>query len=267
MQHFKTPRKRFLCAALVSALLMLFAGRTLAQEDSPSAAPGPSAAPSAAERKDMQAKDLFKAASLQFDDGKYELALALFRDAYAKSKRPQLLYNIALSAERVGKLDEAIDGYRRYVAAMPEGERAEESRSRILSLTALQQKLVTTDEAAASARAAAAAARAEAQAQGSAAAPTQEPAPAPVEPTTTLPPVQDESLALQPERAVPLIPSGAAEAGPRPWYKQWWVWTAAGVLVSGAIAGAVLANQDPGYEAPVFDGADGKRVMTLTVQR
>ena len=65
---------------------MLSAGRAVAQEDA--ATEEHPAPPSAEERKDMQAKDLFEAASMQFDAGKYEQALALFRDAYAKSERP-----------------------------------------------------------------------------------------------------------------------------------------------------------------------------------
>jgi len=200
-----------------------------AAEQPPAAEPLP-AAPSAAELADMKAKDLFKVGSLQFDEGNYELALTLFRTAYEKSDRPQLLYNIALSAERVGKLEEAIDAYRRYIEANPEGERVQESRTRIRSLEAMQQKLV------------------------------------PAEAASSVADGQDGAGGLQP--AMPGTPAGGDRAEARPWYKQWWVWTAAGVLVTGALAGALIVNQDPGFEQPpLVDGRDGQQVTALTVQR
>ena len=41
----------------------------------------------------------------------------------------------------------------------------------------------------------------------------------------------------------------------RPWYQQWWVWTAAGVVLAGATAGAVMSMssgpEDPGFRATV----------------
>lgn len=42
-------------------------------------------------------------------------------------------------------------------------------------------------------------------------------------------------------------------AAPRPWYTRWWVWTAAGVVVAGAVTAAVLATRpsDDGYDRSI----------------
>jgi hypothetical protein len=39
----------------------------------------------------------------------------------------------------------------------------------------------------------------------------------------------------------------------RPWYTRWWVWTAAGVVVAGAVTAAVLATRpsDDGYDRSI----------------
>ncbi len=38
---------------------------------------------------------------------------------------------------------------------------------------------------------------------------------------------------------------------PRPWYRRWWIWTAVGVVVTGAVTTAVLLSRDTGPHADV----------------
>lgn len=65
---------------------------------------------------ERRARAHFDAGSGYFADGSYELALQEFRVAHELSGRPQLLYNIALTHERLGAHREAAEYLRRYLA-------------------------------------------------------------------------------------------------------------------------------------------------------
>ncbi len=57
----------------------------------------------------------FEAARSHYERGAYEAALGEFETAYELSHRAELLYNLYLSTERIGRLDEAIDYLDRYL--------------------------------------------------------------------------------------------------------------------------------------------------------
>lgn len=57
-----------------------------------------------------------------FRDGKFKEARIEFEAAFALSREPDLLYNVALSWEREGLLREALDAYDRYLQANPTDE-------------------------------------------------------------------------------------------------------------------------------------------------
>lgn len=83
---------------------------------------------------DQRGRDLFEEARLAYDAGDFEGAHARFRAAYELSGRPELLYNIGISADRLGRTDEALDAYRAYVAALPDAANAVSVRDRIAAL-------------------------------------------------------------------------------------------------------------------------------------
>lgn len=62
-----------------------------------------------------EARALYLAGEVAYGDGRFASALARFREAYALSKRPQLLYNIALCEDRLGRNAEALDDYSRFL--------------------------------------------------------------------------------------------------------------------------------------------------------
>src|SRR5690242_10205557 len=74
---------------------------------------------------DERARVHFQAGSSHFDTGNYEAALQEFEAAYALSHRPALLYNIYLSHERLGNLEEAAGALRSYLEGgdVPEARR------------------------------------------------------------------------------------------------------------------------------------------------
>lgn len=83
---------------------------------------------------DEAARITFQRARTAFDAGDYETALARFRQAYELSPRPQLLYNIAATLDRLRRDVEAAAALRAFLEASPETpDRVEiEARLRVL---------------------------------------------------------------------------------------------------------------------------------------
>lgn len=83
---------------------------------------------------DEAARLTFEQAREDFVAGRYEQALARFRQAYQLSPRPGLLYNIAQTLDRLRRDEETVAALREYLAAVPDApNRAEvEARIRVL---------------------------------------------------------------------------------------------------------------------------------------
>lgn len=64
---------------------------------------------------DEKAKTHFQAGSSFYDEGNYEQALSEFQSAYDLSKRPELQYNISLTYEKLGDLNNAIAALEKYL--------------------------------------------------------------------------------------------------------------------------------------------------------
>lgn len=82
------------------------------------------AGPAAAQDADLQrAKELFENGVMLYDEGSYEAAVAAFREAYALSNEPLMLYNMASALERMGRWEEALEALNGYRAYAPSDER------------------------------------------------------------------------------------------------------------------------------------------------
>lgn len=83
---------------------------------------------------DAEARALYDAGVVAYEQGRYENALDYFSRAHELSTRPQLLFNIASAADRLRQDQRALDAYRAYLEALPDAENraAVESRVRIL---------------------------------------------------------------------------------------------------------------------------------------
>lgn len=68
------------------------------------------------------AKNHFGAGKAYYDERRWEDALREFKEAYRLSKRPALLYNIALCNERLLRYEEALEVLRNYLRIDPEAE-------------------------------------------------------------------------------------------------------------------------------------------------
>jgi tetratricopeptide (TPR) repeat protein len=87
--------------------------------------------------EDQHARELFEQGRLAYQEARYEAALDLFMQAYALSKRPQLLNNIGQAADRLRMDSEALDAYQRYLAEVPDAENRPAIENRIAALKAV----------------------------------------------------------------------------------------------------------------------------------
>jgi tetratricopeptide (TPR) repeat protein len=79
---------------------------------------------------DERAESHFHAATSHFEEESFEEALREFEAAYRLSGRPELLYNVALTRERLGRWEEAADTYDRFIEAAPDHPAVETARER-----------------------------------------------------------------------------------------------------------------------------------------
>lgn len=93
----------------------------------------PSKPQTAADKKeaDRKARELFEQGRAAFKDGKYRDAWEHFRDAYLLSKRPELLYNVGQSADRMRMDSEALAAFKLYLQRLPNAENRKEVQARI----------------------------------------------------------------------------------------------------------------------------------------
>ncbi|MBI5518348.1 MAG: tetratricopeptide repeat protein [Deltaproteobacteria bacterium] len=94
------------------------------------AAPGVARAQTV-EETDLQARNRFQAGREAFARGDFIAAAEAFQEAYALSQRPQLLYNLGTSYERLHRWEEAASAFRRYLDALPEAPDHQEVTARL----------------------------------------------------------------------------------------------------------------------------------------
>ena len=87
-----------------------------------------------AQNRDREAREHFQVGRDSFNNGDYVTAVSEFERAFELSGRPQLLYNIGTSYDRLHRWQQARDSFRRYLQALPDSlDRAEvEGRLRVI---------------------------------------------------------------------------------------------------------------------------------------
>lgn len=104
---------------------------------------GTAAAQAADAAADAEARARFEAGRAAMAAGRIEDALTDFRRAYELSHRPELLYNVAIAADRLRRDEEALSAFERYLAEMPpdvENRAAVESRIAVLRETIAEEE-------------------------------------------------------------------------------------------------------------------------------
>src|SRR5690349_4481418 len=89
-----------LWSALIAWSVFAVAGAPSALAQSNAAARAP--------QQDAHARDLFEQGRVAYQEARYDVALDLFTQSYALSKRPQLLNNIGQAADRLRMDAEAL---------------------------------------------------------------------------------------------------------------------------------------------------------------
>jgi hypothetical protein len=93
------------------------------------------AAPARAQSSDDElGRRHFESGVAYLQESDYENALKAFEKAYALSKRPAILLNIATVHERKGDLKAAINALERYLEVAPDSEEAQSVKNRIANL-------------------------------------------------------------------------------------------------------------------------------------
>jgi hypothetical protein len=192
------------------------------------------AAPARADESN-DAKVHYQKATAHYAVGEYKEAAQEYEAAYKAKQDPALLYNAAQSHRLANDNQKALLLYKNIVKLYPTSKYAEESKDRIVKL---EQAIATTQS------------------------PPNQPAPALVTPPPSAPPVVApppppvQPIAQPAPGAAPVpaapppsagAPAGTVTAtappsGETPIYQKWWFWTAAGVVVVGAIVGIALAT-------------------------
>jgi tetratricopeptide (TPR) repeat protein len=121
----RSDQRSLLRLLRLSAVLLLVAAAS---------AHAPPARAQATESTDEEARGLFAAATAAFEDGRFQAALNYFQSAYELSERPELLFNLAATLERLRRDAEAIDHYERYLAALPAASNRRFVESRLATL-------------------------------------------------------------------------------------------------------------------------------------
>lgn len=168
---------------------------------------------------DPTCRTSYQKALSQYDEGRFDEALANFQAAYQRRQMPWLLVNIGRAAQRLGRPSEAIQYYERYKKAEPNIDPENEKRINKY----IEQARALLEQT-------------------------------PEQPTMTGTPKPGETPAVdkpkQPEPPKPdsgvtgLTAQGGTQTdtpAAKPIYKKWWFWTIiGGVVVAGVVTGAVV---------------------------
>lgn len=234
--------------------------------------------------QDAEARALFEAGRVAFVDERFGDALGYFQRSYELSRRPELLYNIATSLDRLDRDDEAITQYEAFLTAIPDAanrrdvelrvsvlrSRAERAAAERAATEAAAREAAARDAAARDAAAReAAAARERARVAEEAEHAEEAAAPATMD---TLDVDFDAPRREHLERPTEgrTIRAGDPVDAPPPQgggdvTSEAWFWVVIGAVVVGAGVGitvGVLAGQDPG-ETPYIT-ENGMVIYTLT---
>ena len=90
--------------------------------------------PSADSDRDQRARTLFEQGRQAYGDGRYRDAWANFHEAYQLSNRPELLYNIGQTADRLGQDADALKAFKMYVERLPDAQNRHDVENRIHAL-------------------------------------------------------------------------------------------------------------------------------------
>lgn len=194
---------------------------------------------SARDREEDVARAEFRKGKTAFDLGRFDEALRAYSNAYEHKPMPAFLFNIAQCHKELGNCERAIFFYKRYLDRAGAARDTETVKRLIDNCEAKQKSTQPDPRKDPDAREELARGKRREDADTSALTLAPEPA-APSPAVLTPNPLSTPDFTAPPLTPAP-EPTVTASA---PLYKQWWLWTAVGVVVAGsATTAAVLASR------------------------
>lgn len=126
--------KRTLLLAVAASLLPLGSVRAQAEEEE-AAQPADDASPDEAAREE-QARAVFQAGRVAYENGDFEAALGYFRSAIELSDRPALWFNVGMAAMQLRRDTEALEAFEVFLRMQPDAPNAGQVRARVALLRA-----------------------------------------------------------------------------------------------------------------------------------
>lgn len=139
--------KRGLALALLT--LVVNHQSAFAQEAQPT--PDAAASDATLSGTDQEARAVFMAAQVAFDEGRFESAVQYFLQSFRLSGRPELLYNIGNTYDRLQQPEQALEYFDRYLRQRPNAENNKqvEARTRLLRQAVDERRIFENGTAAA----------------------------------------------------------------------------------------------------------------------
>ncbi len=193
---------------------------------------------------DAAAREYFEAGRVAFDQADYESALTYFRHAYRTSDRGELLYNIAIAADRLQRDQEALEAFEQYLDRTEKPVRESEVRIRIEALRKSIAEKEATERALMEAKL-----RYEQIAPRRRGA-TLDPAPAPTSASIGTTESRPGGVTFQmPKYAAPVDQPTTKKK------KKWpWIVAAAAVVVAGGVTAGIVVSQRSSQSQPSSGG-------------
>lgn len=151
------------------------------------------------------AKRHFRQGASYFKQGKYDQAITEYQEAQKHLLLPDFDFNLGQAYRLKGEPRSALESYKRYLLAVPDGEIADQARGYVVQLSVEVDDLDRREKLRAQ--------------------------PLRVEPP---PVVVQPSPTPAPELAFPIVERPPQET---PVWKRWWLWTAVGVAAAGLAVG------------------------------
>jgi tetratricopeptide (TPR) repeat protein len=213
--------RRALSLGLLAVVLLTSTASAQKKKSAPPAAETP-----VDSADDEVARGLFQAGKAAYQAGKYADALSFFEQAHARSGRPELLFNIAQSAERVRQDQKALEMFRAYLTQVPNAANRVEVEARIKQL---EQWVAEQNKEA-----------------------------APVAPIAVAPTPAETAEQAPSSQTDPAYTEGDSTQS-APVTEKWWFWTGIGAVVVGgtAVALAVALGGDETEREPFYEGNGG----------
>ncbi len=130
----RSSAKRGLWRALLFVSCVLGNGAWAAPSQAQSVTAQPEYLPNDPDERDKQARQAFEEGKKSYENGEYRDAWGHFHDAYQLSSRPELLYNIGQTADRLGMDADARKAFKLYLERLPNAQNRREVENRIRAL-------------------------------------------------------------------------------------------------------------------------------------